>query len=103
MCNQSEPWSWHANGIVALQTLASVDGNHCTTVGWDFNDNTQPFFVGHTHCCKPNESDNDIVQRATAMAPPSGQSLEMRVFVDGGMIEAFSLVGCGNHGASLPI
>ena len=60
---------------------------HYTTVGWNFGDSTAPFFVDHTHCCK-NES--GIVQRAVAKAPVSGQSLEIHVFVDMGLIEAFS-------------
>lgn len=60
---------------------------HYTTVGWDFSNTAAPFFVDHTHCCK-NKS--DVIQRALATAPRPGHSLEMSVWVDSGMIEAFS-------------
>lgn len=86
-CNQTETGAWPANGTVALRTLASADGKHYTTVGWDFSDTAAPFFVDHTHCCK-NKS--DIIQRALATAPRPGHLLEMWVWVDSGMIEAFS-------------
>lgn len=87
VCNQTGG-SWPAHGEVALRTLSSADGDHYTAVGWDFGDvSGSPFFVDHTHCCANKST---VVQRAVTAKPRPGQALEMRVWVDSGMIEAFS-------------
>ena len=44
--------------------------------------------LDHTHCC--GDADAAVVQRALAPAPLAGQELALHVFVDSGMIEAFS-------------
>jgi sucrose-6-phosphate hydrolase SacC (GH32 family) len=80
--------SWPAHGEVALRTLGSVDGKHYTAVGIDLGDTGgSPFFVDHTHCC---ENKTTVVQRALVAKPGPRQQLEMRVWVDSGMIEAFT-------------
>ena len=80
--------SWPAHGEIALRTLGSVDGKHYTAVGIDLGDTSgSPFFVDSTHCC---ENKTAVVQRALAAKPGPGQQLEIRVWVDSGMVEAFT-------------
>ena len=89
LCNRTGS-RWPSQGKVALRTLASADGKHYTEVGWDFAHQAEgtAFYVDHTHCCRDKST---IVQRAVVEALPTlAEQLRLRVFVDGGMIEAFS-------------
>ena len=78
--------SWPSAGKVALRTLASADGAHFTEVGWDFGRPAEALYVNHSRCCANASA---IVQRALT-SEPLGEQLRLRVFVDGGMIEAFA-------------
>ena len=83
---------WPTKGKVEVRTLASADGKYYTAIGYDFASPTDGFYADHTHCCaKPNT----VVQKALTPTLDSvlgtGKSLELTVFVDSGLIEAFAL------------
>ena len=69
-----------------MRTLASIDGSYYLELGYDFG--LGVFYADHSKCCaKPNS----IIQRAPL--PPAdlgGDSLEIAVWVDGGLVEAFA-------------
>ena len=78
--------AWPTNGTVALRTLASSNFTAFTEIGFDFSStNGTGFYVDHSMCCE-GEGGN-IRQRANMQ--PLGERLEMSVFVDGGLLEAF--------------
>jgi len=69
-------------GKVGVRTLATTDGEAYTEIGYDFD--AQAMYADHSHCCaKPNT----IVQRAPFSV--RGATIEMAIYVDGGLIEAF--------------
>jgi hypothetical protein len=77
---------WPSAGKVAVRTLASTDGKHFVEVGYDFSEPKTGFFVDHTQCCT---APNSIIQKANTLPLPSGGSLDLVVYVDSGLIEAF--------------
>jgi len=71
-------------GKVGVRTLATADGTSYTEIGFDFSQ--KAFYADHSKCCgKPNA----IVQRAPLTTGMLGSAIELAVFVDGGVIEAF--------------
>lgn len=77
----------NATGNVGVRTLASADGAAFTEIGYDLA--KQVFYADHSKCCA---GANTIVQRAPlpVAAMAGGDVLELTVFVDGGLIEAFA-------------
>ena len=73
-----------STGKVGLRTLATSDGKHYTEIGYDFE--ARAFYADHSSCCA---APNTIVQRAPLSSAMLGQRMELSVFVDGGLIEAF--------------
>jgi sucrose-6-phosphate hydrolase SacC (GH32 family) len=77
-----------ATGKVGVRTLATADGKAYTEIGYDMN--KQVLYADHTHCCAAS---NAIVQRAPLRVgdmASGGDSLEISLFVDGGLIESFA-------------
>ena len=64
------------------------DGRHYTEMGWDFAHQAagDAFYVDRTRCCR---NASTIVQRALTQTP-GACVVQMRTFVDSGMIEAYS-------------
>ena len=76
-----------ASGKIAVRTLASADGKYYTEIGYDLSNAEMPFYVDHSHCCtKPS----NFTQRAILSKEPTGTDDTMTVFVDGGLIEAYT-------------
>lgn len=80
--NCSSPPS--ATGKVGIRTLATPDGKEFTEIGYDFE--ARAAYADHTHCCAEA---NAIVQRAPHASPALAGHVELAVFVDGSIIEAF--------------
>ena len=76
-----------AAGKIAVRTLASKDGKYYTEIGCDLSNTDMPFYVDHSHCCT---APNNITQRAILAKEPTGTGDTLTVFVDGGLIEAYS-------------
>lgn len=76
-----------ATGKVGVRTLATADGAAYTELGYDFS--KQAFYADHSRCCA---AANTIVQRAPLRVADmrGGDVLELAIFVDGGLIEAFA-------------
>jgi len=74
-----------ANGTVGLRTLSTADATQYTEIGYDFG--RQAFYADHSKCCDTHP--NAIVQRAPLPASSLGAILQLSVFVDGGIIEAY--------------
>ena len=75
-----------ASGKTAIRTLATADGSQYTEIGYDFD--TQTFYANHSLCCSAT-APNAIVQAAPLPVAALGGVLNLTVWVDGGVIEAF--------------
>ena len=73
-------------GKTGIRTLSTADGSQYTELGYDWE--KQTFYADHTRCCSA-ASRSPIVQAAPLPVAALGAALNMTVFVDGGLIEAF--------------
>jgi len=72
-------------GKSGVRTLANANRSQYTEIGYDWG--AQAFYVDHGYCC--SATPNQIVQQAPMPAASLGGSLNLTVYVDGGLIEAF--------------
>jgi beta-fructofuranosidase len=72
------------SGKVGIRTLATADGKFYTEIGYDFD--RKVAYADHSNCCA---TPNSIVQRAPHPRPAAAGQVQIAIFVDGGLIEAF--------------
>ena len=72
------------SGKVAVKTLGSPDGKSFLEIGFDFG--SRDLYVDHSLCCN---DDNNIVQRAPVPEELLNGGLNLTIFVDGALVEAF--------------
>merc|ERR1712194_816688 len=73
-----------AGGKVGIRTLSTGDGASYTEIGYDFAE--EAAYVDHSKCCA---AANSILQSAPHPSPAKNHQVDLAVFVDGGLIEAF--------------
>jgi len=76
---------WPTTGKTGIRTLSTADGTQYTEIGYDWA--TQHFYVDHSHCC--SATPRALLQTAPLPVANLGSSLNMTVYVDGGLIESF--------------
>ena len=86
VCTWAQPAAPPSTGVTGVRTLASADGAYYTELGYDWAQ--KAFYADHSHCCAAFLP-NVIVQRAPLPLPMLGAALNLTLFVDGGLIEAF--------------
>jgi len=72
-------------GKTGIRTLSTADGSQYTEIGYDWA--KQLFYVDHAKCCSATPS--SILQTAPLAIGALGPALNLSVYVDGGLIEAF--------------
>jgi beta-fructofuranosidase len=73
-----------SRGVTGIRTLASADSAHYTELGYDWH--AHAFYADHSKCCNAS---NTIVQRAPLPLAMLGPVLNLTLYVDGGLLEAF--------------
>ena len=73
-----------SRGVTGIRTLASADSAHYTELGYDWQ--AQAFYADHSKCCNASRP---IVQRAPLPLAMLGPVLNLTLYVDGGLLEAF--------------
>lgn len=73
-----------SRGVTGIRTLASADSAHYTELGYDWH--AHAFYADHSKCCNTS---NTIVQRAPLPLAMLGPVLNLTLYVDGGLLEAF--------------
>ena len=72
-------------GVTAIRTLSLANGSQYLEVGYDWR--KQVFYADHTWCC--SATPHAVVQAAPLPRAALGGALNLTVFVDGSIIEAF--------------
>ena len=73
-----------SRGLSGIRTLASADSAHYTELGYDWQ--AQAFYADHSKCCNASRP---LVQRAPLPLAMLGPVLNLTLYVDGGLLEAF--------------